>query len=146
MENLNQVDRDIINGNLNTLDELLSQYKPNTTEKVTAYAFLIFVGIASVAISMLFSEILAVIAVCVFVSPFLFGNKANDSSSSENIELASEAFMIVQRCVRIFNYPEGTIRHVGYTRIYDEHIYNEFIKHFPRYKNSYLKQLIKHCK
>ena len=145
MENLNQVDRDILNDNLKRLDELLSNHNPRSTEKVASFAFLIFVGVASVAIAVVFSEILAFVAVCVFFLPFLFWEKAKDSSSGEDKELASEAFLIVQRCVNIFKYPESTLRYIGYTRIYNEQIYSEFIKHFPRYKTSNLKKIIKHC-
>ena len=146
MEYLDQVDRDRINNNLKRLDELLSQYNPNTREKASALAFFVFVGIASVAIALVFNETLAGIAVCALLGPFIFGSKANDSSYTENIELANEAYLIVQRCVNIFKYPESTLRHGGYTRIYSEEIYEQFIKHFPIYKNSKLKQVIKLCK
>ncbi len=149
MENLNQADRDEITENLDRLNELLAKYNPNISSKMSGIVYFIFCGIAFIAISLVFNELVGTIALCIFAAPYLFGSKANDSSYDENKALAIEALLIMQRCIKIFNYPpspESTLRYVGYTEKYDESIYENFIKYFPTYKNSNLKQIIKLCK
>lgn len=143
MQSLNESDRETIIENLKELDELLKQYNPNYSENVSIIVFWGFVGIASVAISLVFNELISIIAVCALV---LSAMKWSKPASNDNKEIASAAYMIVQRCNLIFEYPESTLRHVGYTREYKEEIYREFVDHFPRYKNSNLKQVIKSCK
>lgn len=146
MNGLCQEDRDEINEYLEELNEILSKYQPSTKKMIQAVVCFIFLGIAYVAISVMFNELIGTIALCVLSWPFIFGNKIKDELFEVRKEQAIEALIIMQHCMNIFKYPrEGTLRYVGYSVKYDYTIYKEFVEHFPKYKNTKLKRLIKNA-
>ena len=144
---LNQADQDEISENLERLNGILFEYNPQTSKKIFAVIHFILFGIAYVAISLVFNDIIGTIALCVFVLPYLFGSKSKDPFLDANKELALEALLIMQTCVNILRFPaDSTLRHVGYTEKYDDAIYRAFIEYFPQYKNTKLNRLVKLCK
>lgn len=166
--NLDANDRQFIQEELSNLNNIIFNFFPPPTpifKYILAIAYIIFCGVAYVSISIYISHIVGFIALVVLGgAPLFFTKKKKNKNTKYAIpkqsadifftveehltpeqELAREAILIMQRCIRILQYPRNsTLRCVAYTHTDGLNVYRQFIRYFPSYKNKDLKYLMKH--